>query len=121
MERLADTLSLGDIHFVSLIEGFEGLEVPSKAYGALAVGRPLIYQGNVHGEIAQMILETDIGYVIPQGDVDQLEKVVLDCLSHRDQLAPLGERALYLAETDYSCGSRVNQYVSLLREYQPEN
>ena len=33
-ERLADSLSLGDVHFVSLKDGFEGLEVPSKAYGA---------------------------------------------------------------------------------------
>ncbi len=35
-ERLAESLSMGDVHFVSLRDGFEGLEVPSKAYSALA-------------------------------------------------------------------------------------
>ena len=39
MEQLAESLSLGDVHFVSLRAGFEGLVVPSKVYGALAAGR----------------------------------------------------------------------------------
>jgi colanic acid biosynthesis glycosyl transferase WcaI len=120
LERLPESLSLGDIHFVSLKDGFEGLEVPSKAYGALAAGRPLIYQGNAAGEIAQMILEADIGYVVPQGDPDRLEQVIHEFLSNRERLIQQGERARKLGESAYSSETGVNKYLALLLEYQPK-
>lgn len=113
-ERLAESLSMGDVHFVSLREGFEGLEVPSKAYSALAVGRPLIYQGQPSGEIALMIEEAGIGSVVPQGDVDELERVILNYNRDRELVAQQGERALRLGKDRYSSTNSVNQYLSLL-------
>ena len=68
MNKLASSLSMGDIHVISLRSGFDGLVVPSKAYGALAVGKPILDIGTPHGEIARMILEEDIGNVVPAGD-----------------------------------------------------
>jgi colanic acid biosynthesis glycosyl transferase WcaI len=41
---LAESLSAGDIHFVSLCSGFEVLVVPSKVYGIMAASRPMVYQ-----------------------------------------------------------------------------
>jgi glycosyltransferase involved in cell wall biosynthesis len=73
---LGESLSAGDVHFVSLRKGFEGLVVPSKAYGIMAAGRPILYQGDDRGEIAMMINETGIGMVVPQGDVSRLQSSI---------------------------------------------
>lgn len=42
-ERLAESLSLADLHLVSLDPRFEGLVYPSKVYGIRAAGRPLLW------------------------------------------------------------------------------
>ena len=112
-ERLAESLNLGDVHFVSLKEGFQGLEVPSKAYGSLAAGRALIYQGNPSGEIARMITEAGIGCVVQEGDVDGLERSILDYVKDRSQAKHQGERALELARTKNSSIVALQRYEAL--------
>lgn len=117
MDLLAESLSMGDVHLASLRDGFEGLEVPSKAYGALAVGRPLIYLGNPSGEIARMVEEAEIGFVVPDSDVSRLEAVILRYLADRTLVAQQGERALCLGRSIYSSSNGVQRYISLLMGY----
>ena len=45
-ERLAESLSVADVHLVSLRPELEGLIVPSKFYGIAAAGRPAIFIGD---------------------------------------------------------------------------
>ena len=52
-EALALTLRVPDVHLISLKPALEGLIVPSKLYGVLAAGRPVIFVGRVDGEVAQ--------------------------------------------------------------------
>ncbi len=42
-ERLSESLSVADVHLVSLDPKFEGLVYPSKVYGIRAAGRPLLW------------------------------------------------------------------------------
>ncbi len=42
-ERLSESLSVADVHLVSLDPKFEGLVYPSKVYGIRAAGRPLVW------------------------------------------------------------------------------
>ncbi len=67
-EQLAHSLSAGDIHIVSIKEGLEGLIVPSKMFGIMSVGRPVIYIGNRQSEIARIISESGCGLLVSQGD-----------------------------------------------------
>src|SRR5207248_2927152 len=52
-EQLPTTLTLPDIHWLSLRAEFEGLIVPSKFYGIVAAGRPMILIGSQTGELAR--------------------------------------------------------------------
>jgi glycosyltransferase involved in cell wall biosynthesis len=113
-EKLSQSLSLGDVHFICLRDGFSGLAVPSKAYGALAVGRPIIYQGEGRGEIARMIHEERIGTVVPLGDPSALEKSILDYYHDPVRVAEEGDRSRHLAETRYSRASSLEKYRILL-------
>lgn len=115
-EQLSESISMGDVHFVSLREGFEGLVVPSKAYGALAAGRPLIYQGSASGEIARVVEEHDVGLVVAQGDPDALEAAVLRAAREDAWRRAAGARARELAETRYGPAAALERYETVLTE-----
>ncbi len=57
-ENLAESLSVPDVHLVSLLPAVEGFVFPSKFYGILAAGRPVIFVGQRDGEIARLIEAT---------------------------------------------------------------
>jgi len=119
--RLHYSLSLGDVHFVSLRAGFEGLVVPSKAYGVMAAGRPIIYQGNDTGEIARMITEEGIGTVAPIGDPDTLKEVILRYYSQPALGKSQGEKTYKLSRTRYSKEQGVKRYADIIQSVLKEN
>lgn len=87
-DRLAESLGEADVHFISLRPGFEGIVVPSKAYGTFASGRPVVYLGDPSGEIARTIDERGCGAVVEPGDVDVLERALRHYLdADADRLA----------------------------------
>jgi len=65
IEELNHMLAIGDVHIVSQKPGTEGLIVPSKLYGILAAGRPVLFGGPQHCEAARIISENHCGIVVP--------------------------------------------------------
>lgn len=64
-EQLADSMAAADVHLACLVPSLEGLIVPSKFYGILAAGRPVVFYGDPNGELAQVIRRADCGCVAP--------------------------------------------------------
>lgn len=85
-ERLAESLSAADVHFVSLLPALEGLIVPSKFYGILSVGRPVVYIGTRRGEIPGIISRERCGVTVGIGDGCGLA-AQLKCLCREPGLA----------------------------------
>lgn len=71
-ERLNVVLSACHAHLVSLGDGLEGMAVPSKIYGILASGRPVIALVPDDSEIAMIVREEDCGIVINPSDSEAL-------------------------------------------------
>lgn len=71
-ERLRESLAAADLHVITLREGLEGLLVPSKLYGALAVGRPVVFVGPPTCEVARVVGQHGVGWVGRPGDVEGL-------------------------------------------------
>lgn len=69
-ENLADRLACADVHVVSLREEWTGAIVPSKSFGALAVGRPLLFCGDRGSAIAQWIEQYSLGWVLTKDNAD---------------------------------------------------
>ena len=68
--RLPLSLSSADVHVVGLAKGLSGYVVPSRVYGILAAGRPVVVllpPGNV--KVRAFVPETRIGAVQPGGTV----------------------------------------------------
>lgn len=75
-EALLYSLAAGDAHLVTLAEGLAGLSVPSKTYGILAAGRPVLFIGDPRSDIARLVTEHGCGEVVSSGDAPRLARIV---------------------------------------------
>jgi glycosyltransferase involved in cell wall biosynthesis len=53
--QLPLSLAAPDLHLVTLRPEWEGLVMPSKLYGALAAGRPVVFIGDPEGDVARVV------------------------------------------------------------------
>ena len=111
---LSFSLGAADAHLITLRSGFEGLVVPSKVYGAMAAARPILYVGDRSGDVARMVEEQDIGFVIPQGGVDELESAILRLAEDRGAGERLGLRAREALVRRYSRKEALAHYRRVL-------
>jgi len=68
IDVLPYSLTLPDLHIISLIPELEGLIVPSKFYGIAASGRPVLYIGSNSGEIPKILESNNCGQTVDIGD-----------------------------------------------------
>jgi glycosyltransferase involved in cell wall biosynthesis len=100
-EELGRSLSDADVHLVSLLPPLEGLIVPSKIYGVLAVGRPIVFIGARDG-IGRMLEENGCGVVVEPGDVDGLVNALVALQTNRARALEMGARGRALYESRFA-------------------
>lgn len=99
--ELAISLSAADLHFVVLDPTIAGCLMPSKIYGILAAGTPMLASTIDQCELARLVREGDVGYVVAFGDPEAIAERIHWSATHRDELAEMGERARQLAVDQY--------------------
>jgi colanic acid biosynthesis glycosyl transferase WcaI len=87
---LCYSLSAGDVHVVTLRADMEGLSVPSKVYGIMAIGRPIIYIGPEGSEAAAVIRDAGCGEVYAPEESQQAALAIRDLAYRRDRAERLG-------------------------------
>jgi glycosyltransferase involved in cell wall biosynthesis len=112
--QLADSLAAADVHLACLLPELEGLLVPSKAYGVLAAGRPLICIGDLEGELARLVRANRCGAAVSCGDGSALANEILRLQADRAECAAMGDRARAAFERQYSLQSAVRRWGDLL-------
>jgi hypothetical protein len=70
-----------------------GLSVPSKLYGIMAAGRPVIFIGPEQSEVAFVIKEAQCGQVIHPGDSTAAIAALKAYYDHRDETEQRGHAA----------------------------
>lgn len=96
------SLTVPDVHWVSLLPALEGLIVPSKFYGAAASGRPVIFIGDTAGELADIVPASSSGAVIEPGDSTALAARLLAYADQPEQRLADGANARALVESGFN-------------------
>ena len=92
--ELRNSLSAADVHIVTVGDAVPGIVHPSKVYGAMAVGRPILLVGPPQNHVADIMAEHDIGWHVRHGDVDGAVRVLQEIASMpREELEAKGQRA----------------------------
>jgi glycosyltransferase involved in cell wall biosynthesis len=101
LDRLALSVSVPDVHLVSLKPELEGLIVPSKFYSVLAAGRPVLFVGDPTSEMAKRIDEADCGRAFPVGAHTEVAAWLRELVGQPDLVAAMGRRARALWEARF--------------------
>ncbi len=108
-------LNACDIALVSLVNGMKGISVPSRIYNILAAGKPIIAITEPSTELALVVEEENIGWIVPPHNPEALVKVIREAYVNKDQLAPMGMRARIAAEEKYTFECKLQSFQALLQ------
>ena len=94
LPQLHQLLSAADVHVVAIGNDMVGVVHPCKAYGAMAVHRPLLLLGPAHCHIGDLITQHRIGWRVEHGDTLGAEQVLKEILATpAAELQAMSERA----------------------------
>jgi glycosyltransferase involved in cell wall biosynthesis len=115
-ESLKFSLTLPDVHLVSLKPELEGLIVPSKFYSSIAAGRPVIFLGAADGELALCIEAGQCGISIPSNNVSSLANAIERLCDNRAQTLAMGSNARLLFEREFDQPIAIAKWRELISE-----
>jgi putative colanic acid biosynthesis glycosyltransferase WcaI len=110
------SISTADIHVVGLARGLAGYVVPSRLYGVLATGRPVIAAAEEESETAQLVARVGCGVVVPPGNPFALARAIRAAHDGEYDLAEMGKRARAYAESEADRAIAIGRYESVLSE-----
>jgi colanic acid biosynthesis glycosyl transferase WcaI len=115
-EDFNNYLTASHVQLVSLREGLEGMAVPSKIYGILAAGIPVIAMVPENSEIAFIVNEEECGIVIKPEDPEGLKNSILKLKSDTELRIKMGQNSRKAFEQKYSCRKIASEYKRVLDE-----
>ncbi len=106
-------LNASDIAMISLIPGMTGAGVPSRMYNAMAAGKPILAITEPESELALVVNEEQIGWVVPPDQPARLAETLQNIEMQSDRLLKMGLRARAVAEAKYTPEKVIKSYCTL--------
>jgi colanic acid biosynthesis glycosyl transferase WcaI len=110
------SLSSADVHVVGLASGLAGYVVPSRLYGILAAGRPVIVAAEGESETARLVREIGCGLVIEPGRPELLARTIRGAAEGEHDLDGMGRRGREWVEREADRNVAMERYRALVRE-----
>lgn len=108
-------LNACDVALVSLVKKMRGVSMPSRTYNILAVGKPILALADKDSELAKVVEEDEVGWVVPPNAPDKLLKQIKDLTIKTKELRQMGIKARKSALKKYSLSSAIEKYRKALR------
>lgn len=83
-DKLVYSLNAGDVHFVVNAKGIKGVSVPSKLYGVMAAGKPVLGILEEGSEARLIIEEAKCGISVLPGDYEAIEHLIRYFISKKN-------------------------------------
>jgi glycosyltransferase involved in cell wall biosynthesis len=115
-ETLSLSLSSANVHVVGLARGLTGYVVPSRLYGILAAGRPVIVAADAESETAQVVAREGCGVVVPPGRPELLAEAIRAAYDGALDLEEMGRRGREYVVREADRTVAFERYRKVLRE-----
>jgi glycosyltransferase involved in cell wall biosynthesis len=112
---LTQRLEAADIHLLSLRREWSGIVVPSKFFGSLAVGRPVLYAGPEDSDIAQCIDSLRVGWRVDPTSVDATLDALEAVAAFPEKLDAIQARAHAAYAAHFRREAAIDRWDALLR------
>jgi glycosyltransferase involved in cell wall biosynthesis len=113
-ERLAESLSAAHLHYVGLAKGLAGYVVPSRMYGVLAAGRPVLVAADPDSETAAIVAEVGCGVTVPPDRPDLVAAAIRDAHDGRLDLEAMGRAGRAWVEREADRLVAIERYRALI-------
>jgi hypothetical protein len=110
---LVYSLNAGDVHLVANARGIKGVSVPSKLYGVMAVGKPVLGILEEGAEARIIVEEADCGKVVAPGDYDGVRRLIdfFTDEQNRGELAEMGRRGKCFLDANLTREISIRKYA----------
>jgi colanic acid biosynthesis glycosyl transferase WcaI len=115
-EETCDVQNACDVAINTLSRGMTGVSVPSRTYNVMAAGKPLLAVCDDDSELAAIVREEQIGWVVPPGRPDLIASALQEARADQKRLQAMGERAHKAAETKYTRSHVLKVYRNLIED-----
>ena len=115
-EDLVYSLNAGDVHWVVNAKGIKGISVPSKLYGVMAAGKPVLGVLEEGSEARLIIEETGCGLVAAPGEYGEIASVLEKFLSKGLDLAGMGAAGRAYLEKNLTKDVSMQKYICAIEE-----
>jgi colanic acid biosynthesis glycosyl transferase WcaI len=119
-DELAYSLSAASVSVVTEDPRVVGQLVPSKTYGILASGRPIVFVGSETSDVALIVRDAGCGEVVDPKDAERLTSVFNRLRDCPGECLALGARARQAAETRYNRRASTDAWSAELRRLADE-
>jgi colanic acid biosynthesis glycosyl transferase WcaI len=113
--KIASVLAAGDLHVVTIKRGLEGVVVPSKMYGILAAGRPVVAVAPQQTDAASLGMREGFGVAADPDQPAELVAIVRALLADPARLVAMGTAAR-VAASQYARVNETRKFVRILEE-----
>lgn len=114
-QDFVDALRISDCFLVSLVEGLDGLCVPSKIYSYMTAAKPIIAIMEENFEIVKDLTENNAGFVVKQGDSETLLKCIRILQTDKNLQKDMGQNCRNTYINKYTKTKCVGKYVELMK------
>jgi len=113
--KIASVLAAPDAHVVTVRRGLEGVIVPSKVYGIIAAGKPIVAVAGRETDVAKIGEERGFAVSADPDDATQVADLVRRISRNAEMLQQMG-RAARGAANDYGRQTELRKFVRIIEE-----
>ncbi len=118
-EQLKYVLSAPDVAIVCLDKAFTGLSVPSKSYGVMASGTPILAFLERKSEIGLTVEEHQCGVVMPQPTGQQVADLIQELMQAPERVEKMGQNGYDAFCKHFTRQQAVHHYKQLIETHLP--
>jgi glycosyltransferase involved in cell wall biosynthesis len=116
--KIASVLASADAHIVTIKRGLQGVIVPSKMYGILAAGKPILAVAPRDTDVAAIGERRGFAIWADPDDPSHVARSVRQIFRDAEQLRRMGEAARAAAR-DYDRVNELREFVRIIEEARP--
>jgi glycosyltransferase involved in cell wall biosynthesis len=113
-DQLSEQLGRCDLALILMIKGTAGASVPCRLYNIMAAGKPVIVAADADSEIATVVRDTRIGWVVEPEAPEQLASAIREARARAAELPEMGARARKAAADLYSFQRAASEYSRVI-------
>jgi colanic acid biosynthesis glycosyl transferase WcaI len=114
-DKISSVLAAADVHIVTIKKGLEGVVVPSKIYGILAAGRPIVAVAPMQTDAATLGLRENFGIVADPDKPTELAAAIRALIADPARLAAMGAAARAAAPR-YGRAAEARKFMQIIED-----